>query len=495
MLEKRLLNGELSHETEMARKGLVLSRNGWNGGPRCPSMKNMKSRGSSDSKQTRKPSLPNKIIEKMTSQKWRNKLIKIHASHNFFSSLLTIPPPSLPAINCHPYPRYTLNNCAQIPSTKYVVCSSRACPRPVVSESLHPEHRAPFQPLLGSGQYPSTLYPVKNDKTAVVGVRISGSGGLSRTARETQRKLNHSIIARRILIQRKPGDEDEDEDNKDGDYGSASSRTRTCTKSKTASTSDSTNSRGKDQFKLDILVKTVENMHILLDKVGRLEAELKDAKAVKCSKCIASELAGPEMDAAMTKNKWKRHAEPVANTEEDQRRRRVALPSISSWLPDSYSSPDAFTSHHGRSPFGTLSPRTIPFDTQMPLPASYLPSPPSSTQFAPSVLTSSGAMPVLELGLSSVPGAFNSAPPSSVPPLADSASMFPVFRERLGSTTSTSTSGRDKIPFTARTPQYESTASLLLHISSSPPVFTMARTRKNSMLERVEPMSTPMPKI
>ncbi|KAE9410852.1 hypothetical protein BT96DRAFT_240975 [Gymnopus androsaceus JB14] len=353
----------------------------------------------------------------------------------------------------------------------------------------------------------------------------SGSGGLSRTARETQRKLNHSIIekARRTKINEalaelarlgdliigkgpsdpdpaKPGDEDdevdvedEDDDDKDGDYGSASSRTRTRTKSKTASTSDSTNSKGKDKFKLDILVKTVENMQILLDKVGRLEAELKDAKAVECSKCIASELAGPEMDVATTKNKRKRHAETVANTEEDQRRRRVALPSISSWLPDSHSSPDAFTSHPGRSPFGTLSPRTIPFDTQMRLPASYLPSPPSSTQFAPSVLTSSGAMPVLELGPSSVPGAFNSAPPSSVPPSADSASMFPAFRERSGSTTSTSTSGRDKIPFTARTPEDESAASLLLHISSSPPVFTTARTRKNSMLERVEPMSTPMP--
>jgi len=71
--------------------------------------------------------------------------------------------------------------------------------------------------------------------------------------------------------------------------------------------------------------------------------------------------------------------------------------------------------------------------------------------------------------------------------------MFPAFRERSGSTTSTSTSGRDKIPFTARTPEDESAASLLLHISSSPPVFTTARTRKNSMLERVEPMSTPMP--
>ncbi|KAJ3731510.1 hypothetical protein DFJ43DRAFT_1040037 [Lentinula guzmanii] len=441
----------------------------------------------------------------------------------------------------------------------------------------------------------------------------SNASGLSRTAREAQRKLNHSVIekARRTKINEAltelarlgttvealqtggtlqdaeacgPGlgtsaekatlepehDDDDDDavidndDDKDGDYGPpSSSRTRSgASKSESLNPKDhDTTSKAKDKFKLDILIKTVENMQFLFERVRRLEAELKDAKSsshrpigsedFERRECVERTLANLPSTSTFITNKRKRHpsADLHANSDEffedsfrgpqdqiqppNQRRRKViqdtrgqernehpiekapalpSLPSISSWLLDHnpstasvYSSREtlpSFTACSSSSSPGLISSLPIPSalqrherfpaDAHSPQLVSYLPSPPSSTRFPAPGLASSNGVPALELG------------PSSVSARAAS----PVFKRRSGSNFSistnlpdcsvissvsrdistTATTSRTDTALVVRTPEEESAASLLLHMKSSPPVFMTARSRKDSILERIEPL-------
>ncbi|KAJ3927966.1 MAG: hypothetical protein NXY57DRAFT_567014 [Lentinula lateritia] len=466
----------------------------------------------------------------------------------------------------------------------------------------------------------------------------SNASGLSRSAREAQRKLNHSIIekARRTKINEALAElanlgatvevlhsggslkdaeasvsrlaetptldlveEDhdvdadvDDDDDKDGDYCvPSSSRTRnggstSKIKSSNSSQDHISASKGKEKFKLDILVKTVENMQHLLERVRSLETQLENVKSspfgisedFECRKCAERTLADlPPLTS--TTNKRKRHtsAESAAASNEehledfsrdpddriqprDQRRRKFmhtnpsiehtdeytsntnatlpTLPSISSWLSD-YNSPaysihssrDSFTSLiapasssspslAGTNPLPGLSPFNVPqhrgrfhSNTSSPSLAAYLPSPPSSTQFGASALFSYSGVPILELG-----------PSSASTPCAVSSTASPAFsiRGRPGSSLSISTNapssaavtspgpactstntttattaitaatGKIDTIQTVRTPEDESAASLLLHMKSSPPVFMTPRTRRDTILERIDPLPLTM---
>ncbi|KAJ4001929.1 hypothetical protein F5050DRAFT_997168 [Lentinula boryana] len=442
----------------------------------------------------------------------------------------------------------------------------------------------------------------------------SNASGLSRTAREAQRKLNHSVIekARRTKINEAltelarlgttvealqtggtlqdaeacgPGldtsaekatlepehDDDDDavidnDDDKDGDYGPpSSSRTRSgASKSESLNSKDhDTTSKAKDKFKLDILIKTVENMQFLFERVKRLEAELKDAKSsshrpigsedFERRECVERTLANLPSTSTFITNKRKRHpsADFHANSDEffedsfrgpqdeiqppNQRRRKViqdtrgqernehligkgpalpSLPSISSWLLDHnpsaasvYSSREtlpSFAACSSSSSPGLISPSSLPIpsslqrrqrfpaDAHSPSLLSYLPSPPSSTRLPAPALASSNGVPALELGPSSVSAraaspVFKGRSDSSFSistNLPDSSVTSSVSRD----ISITATTSRTDTAFTVRTPEEESAASLLLHMKSSPPVFMSARTRKDSILERIEPL-------
>ncbi|KAJ6495701.1 hypothetical protein C8R47DRAFT_973942 [Mycena vitilis] len=211
---------------------------------------------------------------------------------------------------------------------------------------------------------------------------------LSRTAREAQRKLNHSIIekARRTKIndalatlrqlvpvnygQPAAEEHDAEEDGAKAPKKAAGKR-----------------EEKEKEFKLEILVRTVSFMQDLIDRV----AALQDAdKSSSCANCATSSV--------------KRKRAEEAGEEES----RPRLPSISSWLVET-----------GQRP----SPRASP-EFQ-----SHLPSPPSSTQFAPA------------------------RTPSQLPPAL---SLGPIATHVL---------------LSARTPEDESAASLLLEISASSPTF------------------------
>ncbi|KAJ3783065.1 hypothetical protein GGU10DRAFT_436194 [Lentinula aff. detonsa] len=461
-------------------------------------------------------------------------------------------------------------------------------------------------PLSVAGRTPPTASAAKRGRKPA-----SNASGLSRTAREAQRKLNHSVIekARRTKINEaltelarlgttvealqiggtlqdaeacgpdlgtsaekatlEPEHDDDDDavidndDDKDGDYGAPSSiRTRSgASKSESLNSKDhDTTSKAKDKFKLDILIKTVENMQFLFERVRRLEAELKDAKSsshrpigsedFERRECVERTLVNLPSTSTLITNKRKRHpsADFHANSDEffedsfsglqdhiqppNQRRRKVmqdtrgqernehliekgpalpSLPSISSWLLDhNPSAASVYSSRETLPSFAACSSSSSPgLISSLPIPSalqrrqrfpadahspsvSYLPSPPSSTRFPVPALASSNGVPALELG------------PSSVSARAAS----PVFKRRSGSNFSistnlpdssvissvsrdistTATTSRTDTALVVRTPEEESAASLLLHMKSSPPVFMTARTRKDSILERIEPL-------
>ncbi|KAF8830168.1 hypothetical protein HHX47_DHR2000740 [Lentinula edodes] len=428
--------------------------------------------------------------------------------------------------------------------------------------------------------------PSRSPTTAKRGRKpASNASGLSRSAREAQRKLNHSIIekARRTKINEALAElarlgATVEVLHSGGSLKDAEANGGSTSKIKSSNSSQDhiSASKGKEKFKLDILVKTVENMQHLLERVRSLEAQVENVRIspfgvsedFECRKCAERTLADlPPLTS--TTNKRKRHtsAESDAASNEkhledfsrdpddriqprDQRRRKVmhtnpsiehtdehtsntnpilpTLPSISSWLSDYnlsaysiHSSRDSFTSLvapasssspslAGPSPLPRLSPFNVPqhrgrfhSNTSSPSLATYLPSPPSSTQFTASAPVSYGGVPILELGPSSAstPCAVSSTaspafsirgrPGSSLsistnaPSSAAVISPGPVCTSTNSATAtiaSTAATGRIDTIHTVRTPEDESAASLLLHMKSSPPVFMTPRARRDSIL-------------
>lgn len=264
-------------------------------------------------------------------------------------------------------------------------------------------------------------------------------GPLSRTARETQRKLNHSIIekARRTKINEalatlrelvpkdygyskdKPMNDNEGEDDEEKP-------------GKTKFKATGKREEKEKEFKLEILVRTVSFMQDLLARVQAMEANTQ-----QCSKCAANDTSKRKRDHADegTNDNADDHSIRPPKRINDSRDIQTSaesplvqrsssiesttarayfgsrLPSISSWLPPSQIDP------------ALLSPSQRPLSNN----TYQLPSPPSSTIFHP--IQTSHAPPALNLG-----------------PVATSSLLSPL-----------------------RTPEDESAASLLLQISASSP--------------------------
>ncbi|KAF9467703.1 hypothetical protein BDZ94DRAFT_1248831 [Collybia nuda] len=257
-------------------------------------------------------------------------------------------------------------------------------------------------------------------------------GPLSRTAREAQRKLNHSIIekARRTKInealatlrQLVPDDYGSSKDIREAESDD-DEQTGEVKRGKKPKGTGKREEKEKE-FKLEILIRTVSFMQDLLVRVGTLEAESR-----ACSKCgsmetstkrkrsqdsIAEEVnrISKRVDYGGASRSVRPHdravlasmAPPSPQSDKLESRPYLGarLPSISSWLPDSQIDPVLLS-------------------------VNQLPSPPSSVRVDP--VDASHIPPTLNLG-----------------PIAKSSLLSPL-----------------------RTPEDESAASLLLQISASSP--------------------------
>ena len=249
-------------------------------------------------------------------------------------------------------------------------------------------------------------------------------GPLSRSAREAQRRLNHSIIekARRTKINdtlatlrqlvpldygTSPQSQHEDEDNEDDDDEDFPDGAKRPSKPKPKTTTGKREEKEKE-FKLEILVRTVSFLQDLLKRVDTMENTLS-----VCQHCGASQSCKKrkhddvDVDQPFKQPKVARNAEehprqvlklhgdpifsnpynppiPTSNSSTVPNMGSPSgarLPSISSWLPDTA------------------------IDSTLPLPQSKAkgspnlfsyPSPPSSTHFDP--IRTSQVPPVLNLG-------------------------------------------------------------------------------------------------
>lgn len=303
-------------------------------------------------------------------------------------------------------------------------------------------------------------------------------GPLSKSARETQRRLNHSIIekARRTKIndalatlkQLVPPDylqmkqravdaeKDDDEDDEDeDDYETNGKKT------------DKQKPKGKKQekekeFKLEILVRTVAFLQDLLKKVNDLETNNTHSWAVVCQNC------GNETDSCRKRKRpdddESSHDDGADNNTDRElspSRTKVArmgdFPRIPP--PPTASSPQgapAFTEHTERLPsisswlnISDIDPQLLPAPVMnksytFPINSSYLPSPPSSAIFDP-VRTTTQVPPALNLG------------PVATAMSVSAPGLSPILTKNV-----------DGHASTLRTPEDETAASMLLHIATSP---------------------------
>ncbi|KAG6827505.1 hypothetical protein H0H92_011525 [Tricholoma furcatifolium] len=296
-------------------------------------------------------------------------------------------------------------------------------------------------------------------------------GPLSRAARETQRKLNHSIIekARRTKIndalaslrQLVPVDYKQAPQEQEEDADEAGTKKKGKREEK------------EKEFKLEILERTVVFLKDLLDRVEVLEANTAaGGPNVVCSKCTTSatsprpvaHTATPDIDTSAIVRKRK-HSILSSSSSDDtitkrpraqsiaQEHQRQRLPSISSWLEPQ-------------------------IDPQLQMPGSQspaifnaagthgLPSPPSSTHFIPQQSLHVSAVPALSLGASTL-----SSP--SFGPIATAGTSGRARTSTASSKASSNSSPDSYRPLRLtesprRTPEDENAASLLLQISASP---------------------------
>ncbi|KAL0572978.1 hypothetical protein V5O48_008992 [Marasmius crinis-equi] len=234
-------------------------------------------------------------------------------------------------------------------------------------------------------------------------------GTMSRAARETQRKLNHSIIekARRTKIndalatlrqlvpsefgsmgnnkkQKISGEDEDDDEEDDGEYQ----------EKPTGKKKPGKKEEKEKEFKLEILIRTVAYMEHLVGRVKDLEEQVQNHT--------------PNQDQETRKRKREEIVEVVEEDHDANRRRlspdsesaqaqavRPRLPSISAWLPEQHSVSPVITGTSTATRC-SVSPALIPMRRSPP--HTYLPSPPSSTQFAPMTPSISTQLPSLSLG-------------------------------------------------------------------------------------------------
>ncbi|KAK7021898.1 hypothetical protein VNI00_017187 [Paramarasmius palmivorus] len=338
-------------------------------------------------------------------------------------------------------------------------------PQPSVSDSSIPAN-ASLSKTSSTAQPNPTQGPAKRGRKP---------GTMSRSARETQRKLNHSIIekARRTKINEalatlkqlvpsdfgsgasssQKKDDSDSENDDDGEYQEKKTNKKSGKKEEK-----------EREFKLEILIRTVSYMEHLIDKVKELESRLA-VDAVESEPCsdlqdtLVSKSHPPTRQAsdttattvATTKRKRaisdivdvvgepeitnrqrrKLHETPSPDIMKDSTSSRPLLPSISAWLPDidtrSQAPSPNLSASITASPALTFtrSPNITPIAG-----GSYLPSPPSSTHFTPT------------------------NPPNVI-------QMPPVLT--LGPTAEPRQSGMRSRSSTVTTPEEESAASVLVH--------------------------------
>lgn len=323
-------------------------------------------------------------------------------------------------------------------------------PKDVYAASCNPPRSAKQRPRSQSESSSASEYTPEPRRIVPLSPKLSKAAGmdsepsatgakrgrkpatLSRTAREAQRKLNHSIIekARRTKINdalatlkqlvpanygQQPGAPapQDDDEAADGDYEGKNG-------GKVPKKPAGKREEKEKEFKLEILVRTVSFMQDLIERVAVLEEEVNQQQS--CSNCAP----GPssmkrkrpvEAEEESSRPDAKRReagpatpqASPALRADESQYN-GARLPPISSWLPD----------------LSQIDPTLRPSPRASPEFRSHLPSPPSSTQFAPS------------------------RPPAQLPPAL---SLGPIATQAL---------------LSSRTPEDESAASLLLEIASSP---------------------------
>ncbi|KAF8188050.1 hypothetical protein BJ912DRAFT_1042637 [Pholiota molesta] len=212
-------------------------------------------------------------------------------------------------------------------------------------------------------------------------------GPLSRTAREAQRRLNHSIIekARRTKIndalaalkqlvpvnygQQQPtdsaagsreqrnGDEDDEDDNdEDGDYEDGGP----VKKSKNSSTTTAPKPKGKKEekekeFKLEILIRTVSFLQDLLKRVATLE----DGAATTAIKAVPACLPSPQESRPPTCPTCNGRLEKARRQHQTKKRKRALSPSDDPYTTDNDDNDERDTPRE-RSPASSLRPAKIP---------------------------------------------------------------------------------------------------------------------------------------
>ena len=280
--------------------------------------------------------------------------------------------------------------------------------------SLQASHTMPpaVNPVIADVPAPLATAPAKRGRKP---------GPLSRSAREAQRRLNHSIIekARRTKINDtlatlrqlvpvdygsapQPQHEDEEDEDEDDDFHDGVKRP-----SKPKPKGTGKREEKEKEFKLEILVRTVSYLQDLLKRVDTLENTIS-----ACQHCGANQSC-----------KKRKHSQPYDDDEEDQPSKqpkvarnaeelpRQAAKPLSDPISKPYSSPIP-TSHSSPVPTGARLPPISSWlpdtaiEPTLPLPQtkpkaspnvfSYLPSPPSSTHFDP--VRTSQVPPVLNLG-------------------------------------------------------------------------------------------------
>ena len=222
-------------------------------------------------------------------------------------------------------------------------------------------------------------------------------GPLSRSAREAQRKLNHSIIekARRTKIndalaalrqlvpadygkrrdkdsgdENDEDDEDDEGDDADGEYGAPRRKTAVTNKKGT------TGKKEEKEFKLEVLERTVTYLQDLTDRYEDLQRENEQLLGIRRCSCQEGSLRQPTGRKRNRSGSETTAGDVGTELAADERpsKRHEPLPPISSWLP---LSPESVR-------HATDIPQSSRHTTVAPVLPSYLPTPPSSALFRPS---------------------------------------------------------------------------------------------------------------
>ncbi len=405
------------------------------------------------------------------------------------------------------------------------------------SNASHSER--PYSPRVSAESFDSMMSMTPPPPAAKRGRK---PGPLSKSAREAQRRLNHSIIekARRTKIndalatlkqlvpadylhkKQNPEDDEEeliDDDDEDNyEDGAAAKKATATTKQKPKGKKE----EKEKEFKLEILVRTVAFLQDLLERVNELEVgatppavchncgdeagkpfkkrkrsqtdiemldlavEDREPNAKKGTQSTtppqsqyhgspSASSSSPAIFASVSRPQ----VVPFAHTDRTSKR----LPSISSWLslsdntdpqllPAPILNKPLFTSHNSnKNSRHNANAATSPSLSSY----SYLPSPPSSTHFDP--IRTIIHPPALNLGPVAVASA--QRPPSPA-----------TFSKPVSSPHPPPPLNNPNI--TARTPEDESAASMLLHIATSP-LFKPSTTITTSTTTTSSRSSTGLP--